>query len=82
MAFAHLHAAPTVDDEPLVDRVNVGLALVNWCVLLLLFCALLLAKTLPVDPQLTGGLATEECAPASATCQDAAPAQATKSKAG
>ena len=71
MVFAQRHAE-RIDargtDE--VDRINVGLALVNWCFLLLAFCALLLAKTLPADPQLTGGLASEDCKPKTVACQD------------
>lgn len=71
MAFAQLHAeridAPATEE---VDRINVSLALVNWCFLLLAFCALLLAKTLPVDPQLTGGLGSEDCKSTTVACQD------------
>lgn len=62
MAFVGLNTEPTVE----VDRINVGLALVNWCVLLLLLCGLLLAKTLPADAQLTSGLGGEDCK--TATC--------------
>lgn len=81
MAFAALHAQPIVADDADVDRINVGLALVNWCVLLLLFCALLLAKTLPSGAQLTGGISSEDCKTTSASCQDVKPAKASKSKA-
>ena len=53
------------------SRVSVGLALVNWLFLLLMFCAFLLAKTLPVDTALTGGAATQACAPSSSCAQAA-----------
>ncbi|MGQ0463874.1 MAG: hypothetical protein ACT4QG_01005 [Sporichthyaceae bacterium] len=62
MAFVEMTSGPTVE----VDRINVGLALVNWCVLLLLLCGLLLAKTLPSDTRLTSGLGGEDCT--TATC--------------
>lgn len=77
MAFLRLTAEPTAvranGDEASaieVDRINVGLALVNWCLLLLLMCGLLLAKTLPADSQLTGGLAADECKGSVSACKD------------
>jgi len=66
MAFVGLSTEATVE----VDRINVGLALVNWCVLLLLLCGLLLAKTLPAT-QLTSGLGGEDCTTTTAACQKA-----------
>lgn len=65
MAFVGLSTEPAVE----VDRINVGLALVNWCVLLLLLCGLLLAKTLPAA-QLTSGLG-EDCTTTTAACAKA-----------
>jgi hypothetical protein len=44
------------------DRINVGLGLVNWVLLMLLMCALLLAKTLPTATFDTlGGVASVTC---------------------
>jgi hypothetical protein len=51
-----------------VDPINVALALVNWIVLLVLLCGFLLAKTLPLDPALTG---TDGSCPAGSTCTGA-----------
>lgn len=59
-------AAPLADGSR--DRVGVYLSLVNWLVLLLMFCVFLLAKTLPADTALTGGTATHTCTVASAGC--------------
>ena len=56
---AAVPAAPTADGA--TDRVGVYLSLVNWLVLLLMFCTFLLAKTLPVDTSLTSGSASSGC---------------------
>lgn len=85
MALLQLHSAPIDvrdggrDAVIEVDRINVGLALVNWCVLLLLMCGLLLAKTLPSDSQLTSGFADEDCKASTKVCQDVKTAKSTKS---
>jgi hypothetical protein len=55
------------------DAVNIGLALVNWMVLLFLMCALLLAKTLPTDSGVMGGVASVTCN--GTTCAPAQPAR-------
>ncbi|MGQ0842525.1 MAG: hypothetical protein ACT4QF_00180 [Sporichthyaceae bacterium] len=68
MSFLGLTAEPAERVSAIeVDRINVGLALVNWCFLLLLMCALLLAKTLPSNTALTSGFSAEDCT--TATCQ-------------
>ena len=72
MSFLGLTTEPTERAAVIeVDRINVGLALVNWCFLLLLMCGLLLAKTLPSDTALTSGFAAEDCKSSTATCQAA-----------
>lgn len=81
MAFLGLSSAPTDRAAVLeVDRINVGLALVNWCFLLLLMCALLLAKTLPADTALTSGFAAEDCKPSKTVSCSEATSQAAKKK--
>ena len=52
------------------DRVSGYLSLVNWLVLLLMFCAFLLAKTLPADTALTGGTVAQSCTVAAAACAE------------
>ncbi|HEX3828914.1 MAG TPA: hypothetical protein VHV82_16765 [Sporichthyaceae bacterium] len=55
------------------DPVNFVLALVNWMVLLLLFAALLLLKTLPSGSDVIGGVASVTCQ--GKTCSQIHPAQ-------
>jgi len=43
------------------DPINFVLALVNWMVLLLLFAALLLLKTVPTGSDVIGGVASVTC---------------------
>jgi hypothetical protein len=61
-------AAPTAAGA--TDRVGVYLSLVNWLVLLLMFCTFLLAKTLPADASLTSGSASSGCTVAAAACAE------------
>lgn len=49
------HPAPAADRAGVapirrLDRVTLGLAMVNWTVLMLMLCAFLLAKTMSVAP--------------------------------
>jgi hypothetical protein len=57
--------------------VNFVLALVNWMILLLLFCALLLATTVPGGSDVVGGVASVTCQ--GKTCSQIHPAEATES---
>lgn len=65
-AAAPAVTAPLADGSR--DRVGVYLSLVNWLVLLGMFCVFLLAKTLPPDTALTGGTAAHTCTAAAAGC--------------
>jgi|GEM_PF-6600003 len=57
--------ASRVSADPVAARrnaINIGLGLVNWLILLLLMCALLLAKTLPAgSSDLLGGVSSVTC---------------------
>jgi hypothetical protein len=57
--------------------VNFVLALVNWMILLLLFCALLLATTVPSGSDVVGGVASVTCQ--GKTCSQIHPAEASQS---
>lgn len=65
-------AEPTQAAPSRMDRINVGLTLVNWMVLLLMMCALLLAWTLPKGSDVIGGVASVTCV--GKTCTPVEPA--------
>jgi hypothetical protein len=63
---------PVAPDTSRRDATNLGLALVNWMILLFLMCTMLLAATLPNDSAVMGGVASVTCS--GKTCAPAQPA--------